>query len=88
MKTLISLVYVLILSELPCEINQYYLTVDSASHRLYISRRIHVLVIDTLTDKVIGDIPDTPGVHGITLATELNRGVTTQEKVMCCFSRL
>jgi DNA-binding beta-propeller fold protein YncE len=51
-----------------------YLTVDSAARRLYISRGTHVMVMDIETDKLVGDIPDTPGVHGIALAPELNRG--------------
>lgn len=57
-----------------------YLTVDSSAHRLYISRTTHVMVIDTTTDKVVGDIPDTPGVHGIALAPELNRGFISNGK--------
>jgi DNA-binding beta-propeller fold protein YncE len=57
-----------------------YLTVDSSAHRLYISRSTHVMVIDTVTDKLIGDIPDTPGVHGIAIAPELNRGFTSNGK--------
>jgi len=51
-----------------------YLTVDSASRRLYISRATHVIVIDTDSGKPVGDIPDTPGVHGIALASDLGRG--------------
>jgi len=51
-----------------------YLTVDSASHRLFISRGTHVLVIDTRSNRPVADIPDTPGVHGIALAPELGRG--------------
>jgi len=51
-----------------------YMTVDSHAHRLYISRATHVIVMDTDSGKVVGDIPDTPGVHGIALATELGRG--------------
>lgn len=51
-----------------------YLTLDSASRRLYISRATHVMVIDADTGKPVGDIPDTPGVHGIALAPELGRG--------------
>ena len=51
-----------------------YLTVDGVARRLYISRSSHVMVIDIETGKLIGDIPDTPGVHGIALAPELNRG--------------
>lgn len=51
-----------------------YLTLDSSSRRLYISRATHVIVIDVDTGKSVGDIPDTPGVHGIALAPELGRG--------------
>lgn len=51
-----------------------YLTVDSAARRLYISRATHVMVIDTDSGKPAGDIPDTPGVHGIALAPDAGRG--------------
>ena len=57
-----------------------YLTVDSTARRLYISRSTHVMVVDIDTDKVVGDIADTPGVHGIALAPELNRGFTSNGK--------
>lgn len=57
-----------------------YLTVDSAARRLYISRSTHVMVMDLENGKVIGDIPDTPGVHGIAVAPELNRGFTSNGK--------
>ncbi len=51
-----------------------YLSVDSAAHRLYVSHATHVVVIDTRTNAVVGDIPDTPGVHGFALAPDLKRG--------------
>jgi DNA-binding beta-propeller fold protein YncE len=51
-----------------------YLTLDSSSRRMYISRATHVIVIDVDTGKSVGDIPDTLGVHGIALAPELGRG--------------
>jgi len=51
-----------------------YLTLDSSARRLYISRATHVIVIDADSGKPVGDIPDTPGVHGIALAPELGRG--------------
>jgi YVTN family beta-propeller protein len=54
-----------------------YLTVDSAAHKLYISRGTRVDVVNIDTGKVIGSIPDTQGVHGIALAKELNRGYTS-----------
>jgi DNA-binding beta-propeller fold protein YncE len=54
-----------------------YLTVDGAARRLYVSRGTHVMVVDLTADTLAGDIPDTPGVHGIALAPELNRGFTS-----------
>src|SRR5262249_23661236 len=51
-----------------------YLTVDSAARRLYVSHATHVVVVDIDANKIVGDIPDTPGVHGIALAPELNKG--------------
>ena len=51
-----------------------YLTVDAAARRLYISRATHVMVVDADSGKIVGDIADTPGVHGIALAPELGRG--------------
>jgi YVTN family beta-propeller protein len=51
-----------------------YLTVDAAAHRLYVSHATHVVVIDTQANKVVGDIPDTPGVHGVAIAADLGKG--------------
>ena len=34
-------------------------------------------VIDTTTDKLVGTIPDTKGVHGIAIATDLGKGFTS-----------
>jgi hypothetical protein len=51
-----------------------YLTADAAARRLYISRATHVIVLDLDSGKTVGDIADTPGVHGIALAPELGRG--------------
>jgi DNA-binding beta-propeller fold protein YncE len=51
-----------------------YLTADAAARRLYISRATHVMVLDLDSGKTVGDIADTPGVHGIALAPELGRG--------------
>jgi len=54
-----------------------YPTVDGAARRLYISRGTHVMVMDIDSEKLVGDIPDTLGVHGIAVAPELNRGFTS-----------
>ncbi len=51
-----------------------YLTADASARRLYISRATHVIVLDLDSGKQVGDIGDTPGVHGIALAPELGRG--------------
>ncbi len=54
-----------------------YLIADSSARRLYISRATHVIVLDLDSGKSVGDIADTPGVHGIALAPELGRGFTS-----------
>src|SRR5271167_3075709 len=51
-----------------------YLYYDKNAHRLFITRGSHVMVVDTNILKVTGDIPDLSGIHGVTLAPELNRG--------------
>jgi DNA-binding beta-propeller fold protein YncE len=51
-----------------------YLIADAAARRLYISRATHVVVLGLDSGKTVGDIADTPGVHGIALAPELGRG--------------
>ncbi len=57
-----------------------YLAVDGAAGRLYMSRATHVMVVDIEKNKLVGDIPDTPGVHGIALAPALNRGFISNGK--------
>lgn len=54
-----------------------YLTVDADARRLYISRGTHVMVVNADTYKVVGDIPNTNGVHGIAFAPKLGRGFTS-----------
>ncbi len=51
-----------------------YPEMDSAARRLYVSHNTHVVVLDPDAGKVVGDIPDTPGVHGISIVSSLNRG--------------
>jgi len=54
-----------------------YLSVDSASHRLYVSHATKIVVADTDSGAIVGEIPDLPGVHGIALAPDLGRGFTS-----------
>jgi len=51
-----------------------YLAVDSANRRVYVSRGTHVVVLDADSQAIVGDIPDTQGVHGIAIAADLGRG--------------
>ena len=50
---------------------------DSRTHRLYVSRSTHVMVVDADSGKVVGDIPNTAGVHDIALVNELGKGFTS-----------
>jgi len=59
------------------------LSVDPAHDRLYISRGTHVMVVGTDSGKVVGDIPNTNGVHSIALATDLNKGFVTDGRDSC-----
>jgi DNA-binding beta-propeller fold protein YncE len=54
-----------------------YLTVDPDGRRLYVSHGTKVVVIDIDKDMVVGEISDTPGVHGLAVARELNRGFSS-----------
>src|SRR6476646_4794488 len=54
-----------------------YLTIDASARRFYISRGTHVIVLDADYGKSVGEIADTPGVHGIALAPELGKGFTS-----------
>lgn len=51
-----------------------YVAVDADARRIYQSHADRVAVIDADSGKVVGTIPDTPGVHGVAIAPELGRG--------------
>jgi DNA-binding beta-propeller fold protein YncE len=54
-----------------------YLTAEAGTGRTFVSRGTHVMVVDGLTGKVLGDIADTPRTHGIAIAPKANHGFTT-----------
>src|ERR1700748_1085630 len=54
-----------------------YVSVESATGRVFVSRGTHMMVIDGATGKVVGDIQNTPGVHGAGIATKAGHGFTT-----------
>jgi DNA-binding beta-propeller fold protein YncE len=54
-----------------------YVAVEATTGRVFVSRGTHMMVVEGATGKVIGDIPNTPGVHGAGLATKAGHGFTT-----------
>jgi len=54
-----------------------YVTAEPGTGRVFVSRSTHMMVIDGPTGKVLGDIPNTPGVHGAGIALKAGHGFTT-----------
>jgi DNA-binding beta-propeller fold protein YncE len=54
-----------------------YVGVDSDARRIYVSHATKVIVLDADSFSVVGEIPDTQGVHGIAIASDLGRGFTS-----------
>ena len=50
---------------------------DAARHHLFITHSTHVVVVDTASGTIAGDIPDTPQAHGVALASDLGKGFVT-----------
>ena len=57
-----------------------YLALDAKRNHLFISRSSHVQVINPQTGDLLGDIPNTAGVHGIAIDMEDNLGFTSNGK--------
>lgn len=54
-----------------------YITLDAQSHRLYVPRSTHTMVIDADSGKTIADIPGQKHNHGVAIAPEAGRGFIT-----------
>jgi DNA-binding beta-propeller fold protein YncE len=54
-----------------------YVAAEAATGRVFVSRGTHMMVVEGATGKVLGDIPNTPGVHGAGIATKSGHGFTT-----------
>jgi len=54
-----------------------YVAVEPATGRVFVSRGDHMMVVEGATGKVLGDIPNTPGVHGAGIVTKAGHGFTT-----------
>src|SRR5712692_3160179 len=53
-----------------------YFTVDPATHRVFIPRQTHMMVLDP-DGKVVNDMPNLRGTHAVDFAPELKRGFTS-----------
>lgn len=51
-----------------------YLTVDPQTHRLYVPRSTHTVVIDSESGKTIADIPGQKRAHGVAIVSQAGRG--------------
>lgn len=54
-----------------------YLTVDPQTHRLFVPRGTHTMVLDSGSGKVLGDIPGQKVAHGVAIVPSLGRGFIT-----------
>lgn len=54
-----------------------YVAAEGGTGRVFVSRATHMMVVEGATGKVLGDIPDTPGVHGAGIATTAGHGFIT-----------
>jgi DNA-binding beta-propeller fold protein YncE len=54
-----------------------YIAAEPGTSKVFVSRGTHMMVVDGPTGKVLGDIPNTPGVHGAGIATKSGHGFTT-----------
>ena len=57
-----------------------YLDFEPVTRRLFISRATKVVVLDVDSGKVVGDVLNTPGVHGVALGADLGRGFTSNSE--------
>src|SRR6266849_509783 len=54
-----------------------YVTVDPEARLVYVPRNTHIQVIHADSGKIVADIPDMSGLHGVDVAPEFNRGFVT-----------
>lgn len=57
-----------------------YLAVDAAARRLYVTHSSRVVVVDVDSSKILGEIADLQGVHGVAWASDLSRGFISNGK--------
>ena len=57
-----------------------YVTVDEGARRVYVSHGSQVEILDADSGAIVGNIPNTDGVHGVAVAPKLGRGFTSNGK--------
>ncbi|MEI8195806.1 MAG: YncE family protein [Phycisphaerae bacterium] len=57
-----------------------YITIDPEARRLYVPQATRVVVLDADKGTVLGEVADTPGVHGVALVTDLHLGFASNGK--------
>ena len=59
-----------------------YVTAEAGTSRVFVSRGTHFMVVEGLTGKVLGEIADTPGAHGV--AMHVPPPSSTRRARPCC----
>ena len=54
-----------------------YFAIDANARKLYVTHASKIVIVDLAQDKVVGEIADTPGVHGFAVAPELGHGFSS-----------
>src|SRR5258708_24722208 len=57
-----------------------YVTVDEVGRRVYIAHATQVEVLDADSSELVGTIPNTPGAHGVAIASEFGPGFISAGK--------
>ena len=57
-----------------------YLAVDETARRLYVTHETKIVVVNVDTDKVVGEITNTPGVHGFAPVSQYGLGYSSNGK--------
>ena len=57
-----------------------FITFDMVSRKAYLSHGSVMQVVDINKGKVVGEVKNTPGIHGIAIASEMGKGFTSNGK--------
>ena len=71
-----------LLREIPVPGNEGwdYLSIDAATWRPYLTHGSKIVVMNLDAETSVGEIGDTPGIHGFAIAPELGRGFSSNGK--------